>query len=256
MEHLIVSRKKDYAIVQLSRGKVNAINHALVMEIREMFRELASDAEVRGVIITGQPHYFSAGLDLIEMQRYDLAQIRAFWTDFMAMMTDLVLFPKPTIAAISGYSPAGGAVIAITCDYRMMAAGDKYHIGLNEVALGVPIEENIFDVYSFWLGRKKAYQALLQGKLFSVAEALEIGLLDEVHELESLLAKAEERMMHLLKANDYILRDAKQKMRRALVADVSRDMSASISLRARQWMSPEFQAMLAQIVDRITSKSK
>ena len=121
MNFVKIEKRNDYAVVTLDRGKVNALNHEMVQEIRSAFEVLKVDAEVRGVIITGKPHYFSAGLDLIELYEYDRAEISAFWVDLMGMMVDLTKFEKPLIGAISGHSPAGGAVIAVTCDHRLMA---------------------------------------------------------------------------------------------------------------------------------------
>ncbi len=254
-QHLRITDKGDYVIVHLDRGKVNAINHEMVSEIRSAFRELSGNAQNRGVIVTGKPHYFSAGLDLIELYDYSADEIAAFWTDFMGMMIDLTKFPKPLIAAISGYSPAGGAIIAITCDYRIMADGEKYHIGLNETAVGIPISENIFPLYSFWLGSRLAHQSLMEGRLFSAAEAKLYGLVDEVCSLEDLLPIAEQKMQGLLLANQGILLNAKYQMRKDLIKQVDIDMSADIQRRALAWVEPENREMIGKIVDRLTKKA-
>ena len=131
MEHIIVTKKSDYAIVQLNRGKVNAINHDLVKELRITIEELKKDDSIRGVIISGKPNYYSAGLDIKEIYYYNDAEIAAFFKDFGNLYLELAKFPKPLIAAITGHSPAGGTVIAITCDHRVMAEGEKFTIGLN-----------------------------------------------------------------------------------------------------------------------------
>lgn len=254
-QHLRVTDKGNYTIVQLDRGKVNAINHEMVNEIRTVFRELSGKAQSRGVIITGKPHYFSAGLDLIELYDYSSDQIAAFWTDFMGMMIDLTKFPKPLIAAISGYSPAGGAIIAITCDYRIMADGEKYHIGLNETAVGIPISENIFPLYSFWLGSRIAHQSLMEGRLFSTDEAKHHGLVDELCSLDDLLPIAEQKIQRLLQANQGILLNAKYQMRKELIKQIDVDMSADIQRRALAWVEPENRELIGKIVDRLTKKA-
>ncbi len=246
-----MTRRSDYAILHLDRGKVNAINHEMVRKIRQVVAELAGDKSVRGLIIVGKPHYFSAGLDLIELSSYDYHQIRAFWSDFMAMMVDLVKFSKPTIAAITGYSPAGGAVIAITCDHRFMAQGEKYHIGLNEVAVGIIINEGIFRSYCFWLGERQAYQALIEGKLFSVSEALQVGLIDASFPLEELLAAAEQKMLQLLRANDHVLQETKKVMRADWIKAIDIDMEEDLEARSRLWMHPNSQKMIGDIVARL-----
>ncbi|NND08751.1 MAG: enoyl-CoA hydratase/isomerase family protein [Saprospiraceae bacterium] len=246
--HIKVERKNEFAILFLDRPKVNALNHDMIKEMRVVVAQLQKDDSVRGVIIGGRPNYFSAGLDLIELSGYDLEGITAFWQDFIGMMVDLIKFPKPTIAAIGGYSPAGGAVIAVTCDYRFMTEGDHYHIGLNEVSVGISINEPIFRSYSFWLGEQKAYHAMMEGKLFSPKEALAVGLVDALFPQEELLERAEEKMKQLLRADDHTLQNTKMALRSAWIRVISQDMEADIAARSARWMEPESQRRIAQIL--------
>ena len=255
MEFVKIIKKQDIAIIELDRGKVNALNHQMVKEIRSAVAQLSSDKQVRGAIIIGKAHYFSAGLDLIELYQYDREQITAFWEDFMRMTIDLARFEKTLVAAISGHSPAGGAVIAITCDYRIMAQGEKYLIGLNEVAVGINITDGIFRLYQFWLGKKNAYQALLQGRLFSPTEAQKFGLVDHLVDLDDLLPQAELKLRTILRANDYILRDTKKVMRQDLLRKIDVDMTTEINQRVNYWMSDESQSNLKAFVAKF-KKSK
>lgn len=252
MNFINISKKKDYAIVYLDRGKVNAINHAMVREIRQVFDGLKDDDEIRGVIITGKPHYFSAGLDVIELYNYDYAEIKAFWLDFLGMMVDLFKFSKPTIAALSGYSPAGGTIIALTCDYRLMADGEKYLIGLNEVSVGINITQSIFHLYSFWLGNRIAYQALYSGKLFHIQEAMKIGLIDEIVELDDLVQAAENRMQVLLRPNDFILQHTKRAMRANAISKIDVDLTGEVEERCAYWMSPQSREEIGAFVRKLT----
>lgn len=249
--NLRVEKREDFAVVFLDRPKVNAINHQMVKELRSTMRQMLSTSSVRGVIIAGRPNFFSAGLDLIELSGFDLAGITAFWEDFMGLMVDLIKFPKPTIAAISGYSPAGGAVIAVTCDYRFMAEGDNFHIGLNEVSVGIAINEQIFRCYSFWLGERVAYQAMMEGKLFSPKEAVQVGLVDALFAPNDLLSKAEEKMRQLLLANDHVLKTTKVALRADWIRVVEQDMQKDIGARSALWMHPESQRKIAGIVEKL-----
>ena len=176
MKLIEVIARDGYEILQLNRGRANPINHGLVLAIREELARVREDETVRGIILTGNtPGFFSVGLDLKELYYYDEAEIVAFWGDWQKMVMELVSFPKPMIAAINGYSPAGGCVLAVTCDYRLMAANPRFTIGLNEVAVGITVPQYIFTIYAFWLGTRKAYQSLMVGRLFKVEEALEVG---------------------------------------------------------------------------------
>src|ERR1700759_3857259 len=109
------------AVVSLDRGRSNPINHQMIKELTACIQDLEADDEIGGVILTGKPGFFSSGADLIEVFEYNEEQIRAFWIDFLGMQNALASFKKPLVAAISGHSPAGGCIIAICCDYRLMA---------------------------------------------------------------------------------------------------------------------------------------
>lgn len=254
MDFIDVTRIDDYALVSLNRGKVNAINHQMVIEIRQTFSQLQDEPAIRGVIITGKPHYFSAGLDVIELYEYNFDQIKHFWLDFLGMMIDLVKFTKPLIAAISGHSPAGGAIIALTCDYRMMAEGEKYLIGLNEVAVGINITESIFALYSFWLGNRVAYQSLYSGRLYNVQDARAIGLVDQIVELEDLQEAAVNKLKLSFLANDFILQDTKSVMRSELISRIDVDLTEEVERRCAYWMSPQSREEIGRLVNRIAGK--
>lgn len=256
MEFLNITKKEDYAIVQFDRGKANVLNHQMVKEIRQAFKELDADDTVRGLILTGKPHFFSAGLDLIELYGYDQEKIKAFFFDFSSMFIDLMKFSKPSISAITGHSPAGGCVIAITCDSRIMAEGEKYTIGLNEVAVNILISENIPHAYAFWIGRRKAYQYILEGKLLSVQEAYDSGLVDEICPLEEVLERAERKMQKWLKADDDILRGTKYNLRKDLIKKIDLDVNTLVDVNKSIWWKPEIRAAMKQFVDFMLAKKK
>ena len=157
MEFIEQIQKDKYRIVKLNRPKVNALNASFVAEIRSCFKEAEEDDSVKGIILTGIPNIFSAGLDLVELYEYDRKKMRSFLEAFGSMHVELASFSKPLICAITGHSPAGGTVIAITADYRVMASGEQYRIGLNEVAVNVQISNRLIEAYSFWLGQQIIY---------------------------------------------------------------------------------------------------
>lgn len=158
MSFLNIENKGKYVIVQMNRPKVNAINFDFVNEFRATFQSLEKNDEVEGVILTGLPGVFSAGLDLFELYDYDRAKMTEFFIAFGRMHLELVRFTKPFICAITGHSPAGGTVIAVAADYRVMADNEKFSIGLNEVAVNIQISDNLIHAYAFWLGQNAAYR--------------------------------------------------------------------------------------------------
>ncbi len=240
MQFLNIIRKEDYSIVQLDRGKVNALDIDLVKELRTTVSDLTEDKSVNGLILTGKPGYFSAGVDLIALYGYNRDQVYEFWSEFMGLMMDLVQFPKISMAALSGHCPAGGTVLALTCDHRFLINFPRTLIGLNEVAVGIRIPAPIFDLYSFWLGKRVAYQALLKGHLFDPQTAKNVGLVDDVYDEEELMSRTEERMQQLLKADYRVVQDAKKVMRQELIARMSIDWEKDLQQRVGEMFDPTF----------------
>lgn len=254
MNTIKVNRKDNYAVVQLNRGKVNAINHEMVNELRTSIKEISEDDQMGGLILTGIPNFFTAGLDVIELYSYDKDQITNFFEDFAGLFLDLVTFEKPLISAITGYSPAGGCVMAVACDYRVMAKGEKFTIGLNEVAVNIQISKNLIDAYSFWIGSGLAHKYILNGKLLKVDEALDVGLIDEIVELEEVLPRAEKQMQKYLSFHQGIFKTTKQKLREDWLNKLERDPKKDLKGAAEMWWQPEIRARLKAFVDSLQKK--
>ncbi|MDW3650477.1 MAG: enoyl-CoA hydratase/isomerase family protein [Bacteroidia bacterium] len=255
MNTLSAIKKKGYDILQLNRGRSNPINHEMVREIRAYLKEKLTDESTRGVILNGNTDgFFSVGLDLKELFYFDEKQIVSFWEDWDAMVYELAMFPKPMIAAINGYSPAGGCVLAITCDYRIMSAGEKFLIGLNETAVGIVMPEYIYQLAAFWMGKRQAYHNLLRGKLLSVEEAKAQHLIDEVCEMEEVLPRAEKEMQKLLRSPDNLLINSKANMKKELWDRLNGIEQAAVELKLKAWFDPKSRAVMQMIVQQLEKK--
>ncbi|MBT8221461.1 MAG: enoyl-CoA hydratase/isomerase family protein, partial [Bacteroidia bacterium] len=231
----------------------NALNAQLVGEIRTCFDEFARDENIKGVILTGLPGVFSAGLDLPELYEYNEEEIREFLIAFGSMHIELVRFPKPFICAINGHSPAGGTVIAVAADDRFMVNGEKYTIGLNELAVNVQITSNLIYAYDFWLGQKASYKAIMAGKLFKAEEAYEAGLVDALTNEDNLLAKAENRMKQYMMVNQEIFLNTKAKLRKewlSILDDEANDLEQVLKV----WWSPEVRERMGMFIAMLKSR--
>ena len=251
MNTLKIHHKKDYAILELARGKANPINVQMMQELCQAMEELTTDASVRGVVITGQPHFFSVGLDVKALAELDKNSSTEFFQSFGRMIFDLVRFPKPLVAAITGHSPAGGCIIAITCDYRIMAEEDSYRIGLNEVPVGIMVPGHVHELYSFWIGRGPAYQYLLEGKLHSSAEALACGLVNELAPMTDVLKRAEAYLSRILQADSATLMGVKINLRHGLIKrmiEMAKD--TPVDTETHFWR-PSSQERLRKVLDQI-----
>jgi 3,2-trans-enoyl-CoA isomerase len=256
MNTLTIIKKEGYTIVQMNRGKVNAINYDMVQELRHVFRDIENDNAVKGAILTGQPHYFSAGLDLIELFQYDKRQIEDFFHVFGALFIELMQITKPVISAITGHSPAGGCVLAVASDNRIMADGEQYIIGLNEVAVNIQISQNLIETYAYWIGDGLASKYVMEGKLLNGKEALSAGLVDELVPLEQVLPKAEAKMQHYLQADQEILVNTKNKLRKNLLSKLDLNAKNSLKEAATLWWKPEIRAKMEAYVKSFSNKKK
>jgi 3,2-trans-enoyl-CoA isomerase len=241
------------AIITLDRGRSNPMNHQMIGELLEVIKSLESDQNVGGLILTGKEGFFSSGVDLIEAYDYDQEQSSLFWTDFLTLQAELAAFKKPIVAAISGHSPAGGCVLAICCDYRVMARGE-FIIGLNEIPVGIIVPDFVFSLYAFWLGEKKAYQSLLEGKLFNVDEALQYGLVDEVCASENLVKAAEKKIRAYMKFNPVTWGQSKLNLRKELLNKISTDNTDTLNHMLKQWWAPETRHGLQAMIQNLKSK--
>ncbi len=255
MKTLEVQIENKLALITLNRGRSNPINLEMVLELITAVKKLEANDAVNGLIITGKKGFFSAGIDLIEVYNYNGQQSKYFWTNFLLMQNTLVSFKKPFVAAISGHSPAGGYVIALCADYRVMAKG-KFIIGLNEIPVGIIVPDAVFNLYAFWLGKRKAYQYLLDGKLLNVEEALQNGLVDEITEPEEVLAAAEKKIRFYMKMNAETWQQSKLNLRKELIGQMQTDQSETLNKMLEQWWTAETRLSLQKVINQLTKSAK
>ncbi|MES2417926.1 MAG: enoyl-CoA hydratase/isomerase family protein [Bacteroidota bacterium] len=253
MNTIEVTIKDRLAIITLNRGKSNALNKEMVTELTDMLNNIERDPNIGGAIITGKANFFSAGLDLIELYHYNEQEIENFWRLFLQFVAKITAFKKPLVAAVNGHSPAGGCVIALACDARVMAEG-KYIIGLNEVPVGIIVPNSIFNLYAFWLNRASATRSLLEGRLFNPDEALAIGLVDEVVKQESILTAAERRIRKYMAYEGNTWQQSKLNIRKDLIASTGADQDADLAIMLKQWWSTGTRVILKTIIDNLQNK--
>lgn len=189
MQFLQLRKDEGIATVTLGRGKVNAINEYVVDEMTVCFGMLAEDHEVKAVIITGAGKFFSFGFDIPEFLGYPKEDFVRYLTKFTDFYTSLFLYPKPVVAALNGHTIAGGCMIAISCDYRIMVSG-KAKIALNEINFGSSLFAGSVEIMKLLLGQRRAEEVAYSGAMYSAEEAYKIGLIDRISTEEALESEA------------------------------------------------------------------
>ena len=253
METIIINRENPWVELTLSRSSANAINAFMLQELIEAFQEFSTDDKVRGVIITGNDNFFSAGLDVVEIYHYNKDELNNLWESFMTLTNTMTSFSKPLIAAISGHSPAGGCVLALTADYRIMSSG-SFKIGLNEIPVGIIVPESIYNLYAYWLGRKNAYNAILDGKLFDPEEAKKIGLIDEIASPKKIMDIARTKMSTYISFNENAWRKSKLNCRSVLIKNSETTFEKNTTDFINQWWSPKARDILSKLISKIKKK--
>jgi enoyl-CoA hydratase/carnithine racemase len=182
-ETVILERHERVAVLTLNRPPANAVTYAMLQELDLVFDELASDRDVRVLVITGAgDRSFCAGMDVADaISHPDVGEVGS------VLWTKVDLFDKPTIAAINGHALGGGCELALACHFRYMADNPKALIGCPEVNLGIMPGWGGTQRMTRVLGRSKALELMLFCKRLSPREALEIGLVDRLFAPEQLM---------------------------------------------------------------------
>jgi enoyl-CoA hydratase/carnithine racemase len=179
-EPVRVERRQAVAVVMLDRAdRMNALDRASIAALGQIGKELAADAAIRAVIITGAgDRAFCAGADLKERRTMDDDAVRAQLRLYRSELAWVDPFPMPVIAAINGVCLGGGLELALLCDLRVAAEGAV--LGLPETSLGIIPGSGGTQRLPRLVGEARAKRMILFAERVSAREALEIGLVDRV----------------------------------------------------------------------------
>lgn len=239
---LVMQRQEDGIVsLQLSSPPVNSLSLETCKELTSTLGDLEFDGETRGVIIgSAAKGIFSAGLDirsLIVTAEHNEDSVAEFWTAVQEMWLTLYMSPLATVAAISGHCPAGGCMLALSCDARVMAEG-KYMIGLNEAQLGLLAPSWFSTLLKDTIGHRRAERMLQLGQLLPPEEALAVGMVDEVVPLAALRDASHDQLHQLLQVPTAGRVMAKQQVRQNAAAALkdfqSEDLDAFMAVIMQQ----------------------
>ncbi|OHC38492.1 enoyl-CoA hydratase/isomerase family protein [Rhodanobacter soli] len=240
--------------IQLARPPVNALNLELLRALHAAVDD-AVQGGVRGIVLSGAQGLFSAGVDVPALLGRDRAGVREYWREFFALCAALARAPIPLVAAITGHSPAGGAVLALFCDYRVMAEG-PYRIGLNEVQVGLIVPESIQLALRRVVGTYRAERLLVAGAMIEAGEALACGFVDELTGVDQVSTRALHWLGELLALPSHAML-ATRTLARADLAAAYADLDAlPLDDFVEEFFHPQTQAVLQQLVARLKSKSE
>ena len=236
--------------LRLCRPRANAIDPRMVEALLIALDELESNEAVRGVVLCGSPGMFSGGLDVVSLYDLDRNGMATFWSRFNELMLRILDSRLIIMSAIAGHSPAGGCVLAIMTDYRVMAEG-KYKIGLNEVAVGIAMPQGVVEVLRSIVGHRQAERLGLTGALVSPELALEIGLVDELAPIDEVEARVETELNRWLELAATGQQATKHFFRKHLVQELRQSQYADEEAFLDVWFSPDSRQILGELTARL-----
>ena len=211
-ETILVETKGKVGIVRLNRPQaLNALNAKLNEELSAAIDAFEADANIACVVITGNEKAFAAGADIKEMQSKNYMD--AFKGDFAANWDRVARMRKPVIAAVAGFALGGGCELAMMCD--MIIAADNAKFGQPEIKLGVIPGIGGTQRLTRAIGKAKAMDLNLTGRMMDAAEAERSGLVARVVPAASLMDEAMKAAEAIAGMSQIALMVAKESVNRA-----------------------------------------
>lgn len=253
MSGVRIERDGPVAVLRLDKARGNAIDEPLVEDLASAAAELARDDGVRGVLLaSAHPKLFSPGLDLVALAGYDRASMERFMSAFAVAVWALYGLPKPVVAAVSGAALAGGCILALTADHRVLRRGAP--IGLNEVKVGVPLPGWVTRLLRASVAPQALGRIALLGRNFQDEEALDAGLAHELHDAEGFENACRARLAEFLDKDARALANTKAGLREDVLAEMMAPGRDRLPAFLDGWFSEGTQARIREMVAKLTSK--
>lgn len=245
-----VTYDKSLAIVKLAHGITNALNLELVRELATTIERLSADPKVRALILSStNEKFFSIGFDIPELYELPQEDFHEFYETFNHTCLALYTLPKPTVAGLTGHAIAGGCILALCCDYRVIGEGRKL-MGLNEIKLGVPVPYLASCILQNLIGGRAARQVEEFGEFYEAERLLRKGLVDEAVPQAEVLSRAREMAETL----GSLPPEAYKRIKESRVEQVERRIRASWEERQQvfveMWFSDEARTRLREAMKR------
>ncbi|XP_040296715.1 enoyl-CoA delta isomerase 1, mitochondrial [Bufo bufo] len=243
------------AVMNMKNPPVNSLSLDFLTEFSISLEKLEIDRGCRGLILTSAfPKIFSAGLDITEMCGKSAEHYAAFWRAVQEMWLKLYGSNMVTIAAVNGSSPAGGCLMAMCCDYRIMADNPKFAIGLNETQLGIVAPFWFKDTMMNIVGNRVTEQSLQLGQMYPAPEAHKIGLVDMLVPEDKVQSTAAAVMTQWFSIPDHARQLTKSMMRKPTIDRLVKQQEADINNFVNFITRDSIQKSLQVYMDRLKQK--
>lgn len=222
-------------ILRLAHGKANAWDVELMQALSQ---ELKAAHDARAVIITATGSIFCAGVDLHRVLAGGPEYVEQFFPLLAGVVGELFELPLPVIVALNGHAIAGGAILAMAADYKLMAAG-KGRFGIPELAVGVPFPAIPLEIVRFAVPPDRIQSLIYTANTLLPEEALAQGLVDEVVDVERLMPRALELAGQFATIDPRAFRAAKLGLRGETIRRMKEEAARTDEERKAVWASAE-----------------
>ncbi len=236
MNFVKLEQRDGVAALTLLRGKVNALNIEVVKELRSLFQTMEVDPQVNAVIVTGHDKFFSFGFDIPEFLSFNKEEFANYLAAFTDLYTYIFLYPKPVVAALNGHTIAGGCMLALACDYRVMVTG-KAKMSLNEIGFGSSVFAGSTEMLRFWVGSANATDVLYSGAMYSAEEAKRMGLVQKAASAEEVMVAAIKAASEMGAKSQPAFASIKSLLRKPIAEEMIRREQPSIKAFVDIWYS-------------------
>jgi len=238
--------------LRLAKPPVNALNTELVKLLTQSVRD--AEKESGAIVLSGQEGMFSAGLDVVELMQLDREGMTTFWSAFFELLETVACSSIPIAAAVTGHSPAGGAVIFMLCDYRVMSRGN-YLTGLNETRVGLIIPIVLQNAMARLVGPRVAEQMLVAGAMIDPETAAKIGFVDALESgYEATVQHAIKWCENLLSLPQHSMLGNRSIARAHFKDEFASHSAGSIKSFVDTWFSDETQQVIGALVAQLKNR--
>lgn len=235
--------------IRMQRPPVNALDPGLLGALLAAV-EAAPRKGARGLVLSGGEKVFSGGLDVPYLMKQDHDGLRTCWTLFFEAARALARSPVPVAAAIAGHNPAGGCVLALCCDYRVMARG-PFRMGLNETQVGLAVPDAIQYLLRRVVGVHRAERLVVAGAMVESAQALQMGMVDELADTGEVVTRATQWLHGLLALPSGPMLATRQLARADVVAALEGFREEELEAFLAGWNSEDSQRALRELMARL-----
>ena len=224
-EPLTYTLEDSVAVIRMDDGKANALSVEMIDALLAALDR--AEQEAKAIVLAGRPERFCAGFDLRVMMSGP-EQATALLTRGSELLMRLYEAKLPLVIACTGHALAGGALVVLTGDLRIGAQG-AFKIGLNEVAIGLPVPVLAMELARDRLATSELPRATLMAQIYAPDEAVRAGYLDEVVPPGELLARAKAEAARLGALPNQAYRATKTRLRKATVDHIRSSLAADMA---------------------------